>query len=188
MIIQNDTLYTVGYTYGNYIGNNADPNLLSGDVFIQKLDANLNLLNGIQFGTPHEDRGFGYLIDTNLWIGGMTEGYMSANNFGSFDGFLAAVNTTDLSFIQPVVLSVDDSYLNSQVKIYPNPSSDRIYIDLGEFQNDLKNINILNVMGQQVKSIRMVSKEVDISGLPNGLYFVELNFGYNRLNKKIIKE
>ena len=188
MIIKNDTLYTIGYTYGNFVGNNADPAQLTGDVFVQKLDVNLNLLNGIQFGTPHEDRGFGYIIDTNIWIGGMTEGYMSGNNLGSFDGFLTAVKTTDLTFIQPVILSVDDSYLSSQVKIYPNPASDLIYINLGEFQHDLTNINIFNVMGQQIKAVRMENNEVDISRLTNGLYFIELEIGYNRTIIKIIKE
>lgn len=188
LIIQNDTLYAIGYTYGNYIGNNADPNLLSGDVFIQKLDANLNLLNGIQFGTPHEDRGFGYIRDTNLWMGGMTEGYMAGNNLGSFDGFLTAVNTTDLSFIQPVILSVDNSYLSSQVKLYPNPASDRIYFDLGELQNDLTNINIFNVMGQNIWTKKSVNDEINVSNLPNGLFFIELQFGYKRLIKRVLKE
>jgi len=171
-----------------YIGNNADPTLLSGDVFVQKLDDNLNLLNATQFGTPHEDRGFGYIIDTNLWIGGMTEGFMTGSNLGSFDGFLTAVKTTDLTFIQPIVLSVGDSYLNSQVKLFPNPSTDRIYLDLGEFQHDLTSIIIFNAMGQQVKTVRAVNNEIDISELTNGLYFIELEIGHNRLIKKVIKE
>ena len=188
LIIENDTLYAIGYTYGNYIGNNADPTQLTGDVFVQKLDVNLNFLNGIQFGTPHEDRGFGYIRDTNLWIGGMTEGYMAGNNLGSFDGFLTAVNTTDLSFIQPVVLSVDNSYLSSQVKLYPNPASDRIYFDLGELQNDLTNINIFNVMGQNIWTEKSVNNEINVSNLPNGLFFIELQFGDKRLIKKVIKE
>jgi len=148
----------------------------------------LNLLNAIQFGTPHEDRGFGYIRDTNLWIGGMTEGYMSGNSLGSFDGFLTAVKTTDLSFIQSLVLSADDSYLSSQVKIYPNPASDRIYLDFGEVQNDFTKVNIFNVKGQNLRTISTVRNEIDISGFPNGLYFIELQFGDKRLTKKVLKE
>lgn len=188
LIIQNDTLYAIGYTYGNFIGNNADPNLLSGDIIIQKLDTNLNLLNGIQFGTPHEDRGFGYIIDTNLWIGGMTEGYMTGNSLGSFDGFLAAVNTTDLSFIQPTILSINEPNLNSNIIVYPNPTSDIIYLELGEFQNEVTNIYFYNALGQNIKNETTIGDEIDISSFPNGLYFIELQFGNKQIVKKVIKE
>jgi hypothetical protein len=188
LFIKNDTLYVMGYTYGNFAGSNADPTLLTGDIFIQKLDANLNLLDAIQFGTPHEDRGYGYLKDSILYIGGITEGSMAGNNLGSFDGFLVAVNTSDLSFVQPTTLSIDDSYLGSQVKLYPNPTEDRIYLDLGEFQNELISINIFNGTGQNIKSISTMNNEIELSGLPNGLYFFELNIGDKKLIKKVIKE
>lgn len=38
LVIENDILYAVGYTYGNYFGNNADSSLESGDIFVQKID------------------------------------------------------------------------------------------------------------------------------------------------------
>jgi hypothetical protein len=116
----------------------------------------------------------------------MTEGFMAGNSFGSFDGFLAAFNTTDLSFIQPVILSVDDSFLNSQVKIYPNPATDKIYLDLGKLQNNLTNINIFNSMGQSIRTETNMDNEIDLSNLPYGQYFIELQFGDNRLIKIVI--
>ncbi|MEL7120237.1 MAG: T9SS type A sorting domain-containing protein, partial [Bacteroidota bacterium] len=188
MMIQNDTLYTVGYTYGNYLSNNADPNLLSGDVFVQKLDTNLNLLNGIQFGTPHEDRAYGYIKGNNLWIGGMTEGYMTGENLGSFDGFLTAVKTTDLTFIKPLVVSVNSKISDSEIKLYPNPTSDMLRIDFGKNYTKLKRIEVFNAMGQSVKVITTIDDEIDVSSLSSGLYFVRLELENGIQIKRLVKQ
>lgn len=186
LMVKNDTLYAIGYTYGDFIGENADQAQLSGDVFIQKLDAELNLLDGIQFGTPHEDRGYGYILGETLWIGGMTEGFMAGINLGSFDGFLAAVNTTDLTFIQPVILSSNDSQFSTQIKIYPNPATDRIYLESGELLYD-SDISIFNAMGQKVKTFEKLTREINVSDLPKGLYFIEVETNNKRLTGKVLK-
>lgn len=188
MMIQNDTIYTIGYTYGNLIGNNADLNQRSGDVFVQKLDKNLNLLNGIQFGTPHEDRGFGYIQNDNLWIGGMTEGFMAGANLGSFDGFVAAVRTTDLSFIQPTALSIEETYVNDQIKLHPNPAKEKVYFDITSLKADVKNISIFTTTGQKLIEYKLEKNEMDISTLPSGLYFIQFEINNQKLIKKLIKE
>lgn len=188
LLIREDTLYAIGYTYGNLLGNNADPHQLSGDVFVQKLDTQLNLLDGIQFGTPHEDRGFGYIRESNLWIGGMTEGYLTGNNLGSFDGFLAALETADLSFIQPVALPVEDAIPDLNIDLYPNPASDRMQWELGEYRDLLTGITLFNTLGQSVKEISEQSSEIDISGLSPGMYFIRFEFGDRNVVKKIMRE
>ncbi|MFW5700475.1 MAG: T9SS type A sorting domain-containing protein, partial [Cyclobacteriaceae bacterium] len=68
------------------------------------------------------------------------------------------------------------------------PTSDRIYFDLGELENELRNINIFNAMGQRVATPAIEQNQFDISELPNGLYFIQLEFDDNRLIKKVIKE
>lgn len=186
LIINDDTLYTIGYTYGNYIGNNSDPNQLSGDIFIQKLDVNLNLLDAVQFGTPHEDRGFGCIRDNNLWVGGMTEGFMVGNNLGSFDGFLTALKTTDLSFIQPT-LSVIENKVNKQIKVYPNPTNNYFHIELGSNVKKLKQILLLNPYGQIVKKFENFSNSFFIEDVPNGFYLLKIDFDNTTQIMKIIK-
>ena len=188
LMIQNDTLYAIGYTYGNYAGNNADPDLLSGDVFVQKLDTDLNLLNGVQFGTPHEDRAYGYLKDANLWIGGMMEGFMAGNSFGSFDGFLAAVKTDDLTFYQPVIVSVDDAIPNAALNLYPNPVSNFVRMDLGVHRHQLVRIELFNTMGQKVKEVTARENEIDVSGLSDGVYYLIVELDNERIIKKLVKQ
>ena len=83
-IDENGILYAVGYTYGNYIGNNKDAENLTGDIIIQKFDKNLNFLDGKQLGTPHEERAFLELKNNTLYLGGMTEGVMTGESKGFF--------------------------------------------------------------------------------------------------------
>ncbi|MFW5758711.1 MAG: T9SS type A sorting domain-containing protein, partial [Bacteroidota bacterium] len=75
-----------------------------------------------------------------------------------------------------------------EITVFPNPTSGSVYFDLGEMVNELRNINILNALGQRVATPAVESNEFDISGLPNGLYFIHLEFEDNKLIKKVIKE
>lgn len=73
--------------------------------------------------------------------------------------------------------------------IYPNPSDG--FFNVGLPDNDLsKTIKIYNRLGQLVKefevSNQMTSYFIDLRGYSNGLYFVELITGDQKLTKKII--
>lgn len=92
-------LYAVGYSYGHYQGNNADPSGRSADVIVQKLDRALNPVAALQFGTPHEERSYVHLRGNRLYLGGMTEAALAGASRGSFDAFVVKVNTQTM---QPV--------------------------------------------------------------------------------------
>ncbi|MFP4544942.1 MAG: T9SS type A sorting domain-containing protein, partial [Candidatus Kapaibacterium sp.] len=75
-----------------------------------------------------------------------------------------------------------------EITVFPNPATDRIYFDLGELNNELRNINIFNAMGQKVATPAIEQNQYDMSELPDGLYFIRLEFEDNRLIKKVIKQ
>lgn len=89
-------IHVLGYTYGDLGDVNADPDHMSGDVFVSTFDSNLNPLRTRQFGTEGEDRGFLKLRNGTLYIAGMTEGAMTKASHGSFDAFLLALDPEDL--------------------------------------------------------------------------------------------
>ncbi len=184
--IKDDMLYAVGYTYGNYIGANADPNQESGDVFVQKLDTDLTLTNGIQFGTPHEDRAFSYILDDSLFLGGMTEGYMSGNNLGTFDGFVTTVDTNDLAFAMPIV-DADEVVLAPRVTIYPNPAENVLNIDMGSIASDKATMSVANVMGQTIKRYTTYEPSINLENFASGVYFLTVTSDSHTTTKKIIK-
>ena len=61
----------------------------------------------------------------------------------------------------------DGGYINSTIRVYPNPSNTRIYI-LGATEN----VAIFNIMGQKVFT-ENDDKSIDISTWENGIYFVK---------------
>ncbi len=79
---------------------------------------------------------------------------------------------------------------NYNFNIYPNPVENKFcitFIETGSINNELK---IYNVFGDLVyQSLIQNSKsEINISDLPNGMYFVKLISDKQILTKKIIKE
>lgn len=81
------SIYAIGYSYGDYAQANADGSRMTGDIVVQKLSLALAPIGSLQFGTPHEDRGYIELRGDNLLIGGMTEAAMAGANRGAFDLF-----------------------------------------------------------------------------------------------------
>ena len=187
-IDNNNNIYVVGFTYGNYNGNqNSDPTLRTADVFVQKFDQNLNFLTSKQFGTPHEERGYAYLKDDILFIGGMTEGVIKSASFGSFDGFLLALNTSDLSYNTNPVLSIDDNTINKGIKYFPNPTSNIVHFEISNFESFV--YTLTNQLGQQLEvgNLDQSNKTINLSNLQNGIYFVTLRNQQKNTTIKVIK-
>ena len=65
--------------------------------------------------------------------------------------------------------------LISGITVYPNPTSDELYIS--NPANDLLEITILSAIGKPVKSLQSAKgiAAFDLSGLPKGMYFVKMN-------------
>ncbi len=190
-IDSNNNLYAVGFTYGNYDGHtNNDPTLLTADVFVQKFDQNLNFLDSKQFGTPHEERGYCYLKDSILFIGGITEGSIKSANLGSFDGFVLALNTSDLSYNTNPVLSIESNQLSEQIQIkyYPNPTNKIVTFEIEPHAN--YQYSISNLLGQQISKGQISNSVNTISfeNLSNGIYFINLKNGQINKTIKIIKQ
>jgi hypothetical protein len=178
------TIYVVGYTYGNYAGNNADSTLLTGDVFIQKFDSNLNFLNNKQFGTPHEDRGMCHLIGNDLIITGMTEGTMINASNGSFDGFIASVDKTTMNF---TTLGTESFDFSSTIKIYPNPIKNFFTVNIDNIQNSTYEIYDLNGKILSKGSVENLNP-IDISYFQKGFYFLNIKTENFKKTFKLIKE
>ncbi|MFI5173102.1 MAG: T9SS type A sorting domain-containing protein [Chitinophagales bacterium] len=75
--------------------------------------------------------------------------------------------------------------------IYPNPSSEKIIISLSSTQLTTHNspLAITDLSGKTISEINITSPEteIDISGFPDGIYFVRINFEKNTTTEKFIK-
>lgn len=82
-------------------------------------------------------------------------------------------------------LSVDDISLNENtVKLYPNPATDVVNIKTNQ---TIKNVRVFNVNGQKVLDIANQS-QINISNLPTGMYFLNINTNQSNQTIKILKQ
>lgn len=69
--------------------------------------------------------------------------------------------------------------------VYPNPVQDRLFIQSAT--DDFDSISISDINGRVVNSLKIVSNEIDVSGLQSGMYFLNIQSSEGKLTKKFIK-
>jgi uncharacterized repeat protein (TIGR03803 family) len=82
-----------------------------------------------------------------------------------------------------------------QLTVYPNPASNRLTVESG--QMTVNEITIINLLGQTVYKSLVTPKSpegdlkkqtIDVSGLPDGLYFITVTTDTGTITQKFIKE
>ena len=87
-----------------------------------------------------------------------------------------------MTFNQILEKSVEDNSFETvqenKIQLYPNPTNDYIYINLEEYKTDVARIDILNLMGQKMKTqTTTVSQGIlrkDVSHLASGMYLLRI--------------
>jgi hypothetical protein len=105
-----------------------------------------------------------------------------------------SVNNTEDIFISKFtcdgINNVRENSTNQQINIYPNPTSEILNINFLQTQRRNTEVVITNLLGEQVKEARNKSQEerveMDVSNLPNGIYFVSVKTTEGIFTKKII--
>jgi len=86
--------------------------------------------------------------------------------------------------------SIVSGLLDTQISIFPNPTTDLIAIQIGPLNNIDYSVNLLDNQGRLIKqktihagsTITYFSTET----LYNGAYFIQISDGKNYLNKTIV--
>lgn len=91
-------------------------------------------------------------------------------------------------FDENTTLSVDQVVANANINLYPNPATDVINISVTGNNSDM-NAEIYNVSGQVVyKAAVQNNSSINISNLPDGMYYIKLNSGTANGTQKFIKQ
>lgn len=86
-------------------------------------------------------------------------------------------------------LGNQDFDLNNQIKVYPNPAKDFVNINLSDYANDVTEIQINNIQGQIVRSIKVQNEmivQIPLEDLTSGFYFAQIYSNKGVSSKKII--
>ena len=78
---------------------------------------------------------------------------------------------------------LNDQAGNPAVKVYPNPASDKISVVLPEEIQQFQ-ISLINTLGHILLQTR--SKDIDVSGIQHGIYFLNIRTEKFEVNKKVI--
>jgi hypothetical protein len=77
--------------------------------------------------------------------------------------------TTCVTGIEPIIVDA------ANVSLFPNPTSQQLTID---YNQAVKQLSIVNLLGQSLKTLEINASgrlDVDVSELPNGVYFLKIN-------------
>jgi len=80
-----------------------------------------------------------------------------------------------------------NNLINSEIKIYPNPTSENLNIDLTNYKN--VNLEIVNTLGQIIfteKNISNELKNINLSNFAKGIYFINIQTDNKVYTKKFI--
>lgn len=123
------------------------------------------------------------IYNDTIYIGG---GFWKANSDSI--PFIAKLSDADL-FNQCVnVVGINELSNNQHVSVYPNPTCTILNITDEQYQFQSSIIEIKNTLGQVIKSVPF-QKEIDVSLLQSGMYFIEIkNSNGNSYSAKFIKQ
>jgi hypothetical protein len=118
-------------------------------------------------------------------------GYLAGDDSADISDNATGCNSVSEVKTACTAVSIDDLMLNKKrtITVFPNPTTGIFRIDVEDLQGC--RLSILNTTGTLVQEIQFLnSEQVDLTGLSNGLYFLELRNSDKRLVgvAKIIKE
>jgi len=179
----NGNVYTTGY-FQNTVDFDPGPGILNftstgpyDDIYIQKLDAAGNLLWAANFDGGNRDRGHDLALDNlgNVYTTGyfrqtidFNPGFGTNNltTVGSRDAFVLKVNEVSVLGMKNLE--------EVTIKMYPNPTSGLITIDLGNTTDvSITAYNLLGRIVYQKENINTSTFEFELTGA-TGVYFIEV--------------
>ncbi len=96
----------------------------------------------------------------------------------------------DITISRATNTGINTNQINDFIKIYPNPASNFIHIDLKQFSSKVNLITILNNQGQEVEKQNVTNYDREIklplNNLPNGNYYIQVNSNDGISTEKII--
>ncbi|WP_020526313.1 FG-GAP-like repeat-containing protein [Flexithrix dorotheae] len=188
----------IAYEPGNYVltvtqesGCSSRSNKIS---IVEKPTANLNLVHldsTTLLAKSNQTGQFKWYLDGEE-LEGVNDSILSIPQSGNYKaGFInqygCETQTEEASF---VITGLENNHYSKEIIIYPNPTKGIVEIDFGNVFTGKIQINIFNTQGDLFQSKELTNDaktQLDLSGLPTGLYLIEIVSNQGRALKKINK-
>ncbi|MCG8581081.1 MAG: T9SS type A sorting domain-containing protein, partial [Bacteroidales bacterium] len=170
-----------------------DSSIPAGPMGGNELDgATVELTNGVTTYTATSAMGgFADFADVKF---GTYDYTVSMAGYGTVTGSFEVTAETGITVggpmitLDPVATSINKSNVAS-IAIYPNPATDFINIDLGNSESNV-NISLINSKGAVVNHFVATESvtRIEINGLSNGIYFINIKGENINQTSKFIKK
>jgi hypothetical protein len=86
------------------------------------------------------------------------------------------------------LLSVNKSFKHIDLKIYPNPTSEKLYIEFSDFNpNEKLEASFFDFSGKKIYSLTLNQSDyIDVSSLKKGLYLLKINLESKQIKSTLI--
>lgn len=129
------------------------------------------------------------------WFDGSILSSIEIENPGTYS--LTITDTNNCTYQKNIVVNIDPLAnsiieLNSDINIYPNPVTDKLFVRFSQNQNtQFDKIGIYTLNGKMLKSFNdfpdKSNLELNLKSLSQGIYFLVLHTINGNINKKIVK-
>lgn len=91
----------------------------------------------------------------------------------------------NISLIKKEATASVNSVLDNAFAVYPNPATDYITIDSGDFE--VSSVELYNLLGKKVQEEKELNNnKLDVSNLTKGVYMLKINTEIGSLNKRVL--
>lgn len=119
-----------------------------------------------------------YVVTTPSWFLELEE--VPANFYWSVKSIDASKVYSDASVEEQ--LSVADNAFASNLQIYPNPASDKVFVKADK----LNSVELYDLQGRKLAVKLNLDKSINVSSLPKGVYVIKLNIDGKSVSKKLV--
>lgn len=100
-----------------------------------------------------------------------------------------ACSDTICKTINIAAVGLNDLDISGSVSVFPNPASGQVFLDFSGKNFGAAEITLSNILGEKLNETKMAAsglKMLDVSGYPEGVYFVKIDTNAGSVTKKII--
>jgi len=143
-------------------------------------------------GNPNPQYKQGALIvkngsGTNIPMNGYTYAGTNLNDGGQHDDFGCEYN--QYFYVAVPVTAINDVNNSYKFAVYPNPASDKIFIEITNLADmKMAHISLVNILGQTIYSTdsRQQKIEINTESLANGVYTLTYDNGSGKRTEKVV--
>ena len=154
------------------------------------VNGNVNTANG--YGVKAYDN-VAITIDGKINAPSYSYIRLNNNDYTAADGVIDPAKPNYLKYIDGSSIvwvgnktTAVESITNYELRIYPNPVKDELKIENGELR--IEKVEICDLSGKMVNCEWLNGKSVNVSNLPQGIYFVKLETDKGTVTRKFVKE